>query len=94
MLGLKLVHSCLADVDEGSKRRLLELIQQITLADLRTFDKQPLLKKAGDTGNQRYATHRLNASDELITLSDLLAFGANHANRGCATWPSLPRCPA
>src|SRR6185369_17831128 len=81
VLRLQLIHSRLVGLDLSLKGRLLEKVEEIALLDLRALHKEPLFKKGGDPGDERYPPHRLDAADELVALSDLLTLGAHDADR-------------
>jgi hypothetical protein len=81
VLSFQLLDVCLARIDLGLKRRLLQLVEQIPLLDLRALDEHPPLQESGDARDQRHPSYRLNPADELVGLGDLLALGAHDADR-------------
>ena len=83
------VYGRLVGVDLRLKRRLLQLIEQVALFDLRALDKQPLFEEGADPGDERHPAHRLDAADELVGLRDLLPLGAHHADRRRPAWRRL-----
>src|SRR4029453_2208647 len=71
------------------KRRLLELVEEIAVFDLGALDKEPLFEKGGDPRDQRHPPDRLNATDKLVGLGDLLPLGAHHTDRRRPAWRRL-----
>ena len=85
-LGIAVLRFELSDIglvvlDLRLKRRLFELVEEIPLFDLGALDKQALFEKSGDPRDERHPPDRLDAADELIGLSDLLALGPDHPHR-------------
>ena len=81
VLGLQLFHGGLVRIDLRLERRLLKKVEKIIFLYLGAFDKESLYQERGDPGNERHSAHRLNAADELVGLSNLLALGAHHPDR-------------
>ena len=79
----------LVEVHLRLKRRLLQLIEEIVLFDLGAFDKEPLFEKRGDPRNERYSPDRLDATDELVGLGDLLPLRAHDPDRRRPAWRGL-----
>ncbi len=65
----------------GLKWRLLEEVKEIALFDLGALDKLPLFEKGCDPRDERHPPDRLNATDKLIGLGDLLPLGAHDPDR-------------
>jgi hypothetical protein len=82
----------LCRIDVRLKGRLLDPIQQIALLYLGSFGEEPLFKEASDARHEIHAIHRLDASDKLVGLGDLLPLGTHDAHRRRRTGRGLRRC--
>src|SRR5262249_1001231 len=72
VLRLKLVDGRFAALDLRLKRRLFQLVEQVSFLDFGAFDEQPLFEKPADSGNERDAPYSLDATDELVAFCNLL----------------------
>ena len=81
MLRFELGHARLGGIDLRLEWRLLELVEQVALGDLRALDEQSFFEKGADARDKVHPAHGLNSADKLVGLGNLLSFGANDPNR-------------